>query len=602
MKPRQIQFGFTSMLASALLALSLVMTPAAPAMAAPFAYVTNFDVGGASVIDVATNTVVATLPSLGTNAYAPFEVAVTPDGKHAYVSCQCTSLPPNVVPPSGFDAPLLSVIDTTTNTLATQVFGPTFTDQGTFGLAVTPDGSRVYVAGNAGIFPSSSPTIFVIDTATNTLVANITDSRLNNPKEVTITPDGSRAYVTDNTTSVHVVDTNPTSPTYNTIVAEVGTTSYIPIGVAITPDGSRAYVPAFNGFSPGAVLVIDTNPASPTYNTTIAVIGISGAGLSSNDVVENVAITPDGGRAYVTVFNVLSGVGGGPVQVIDTRPGSPTYNTVVTTISIPTNQLSWGIAITADGTRAYVTDCSPPSGTEGCRGLDVPVSVIDTNPASPTYNTVVASVTAGTSPVGVAITPGAVAQPAPTSGTACNGTYDGTFTGSVTVSAGQSCMFISGGTITGNVSVVGGTFGLNGATVGSNLTINAGSFTLAGATIGGNLAVVGILPNTASNSICGTMVSGNMKFDNNGTSVQIGSATPSSCAGNTFDGTFEALSNTSSTLIFDNAVGRNMAVNNNTGPTDVVGNNVSGTLQCLNNTQLVAGSGNTAKKKSGQCS
>jgi len=45
-----------------------------------------------------------------------------------------------------------------------------------------------------------------------------------------------------------------------------------------------------------------------------------------------------------------------------------------------------------------------------------------------------------------------------------------------------------------------------------------------------------------------------------------------------------------------------MSVNNNTGPADVVGNNVSGTLQCLSDTMLVMGSGNTAKKKSGQCS
>jgi DNA-binding beta-propeller fold protein YncE len=361
MKHRPISLCLTSILASALLAGALMVTPTAPAGASPFAYVINSDVGGASVIDVATNTVVATLPSLGTNAYAPFEVAITPDGKHAYVSCQCTSIPPNAAPPSGFNSPLLSVIDTTTNTLATTVSEPdssgSFTDQGTFGLAVTPDGSRVYAGGNSGFWLSPTPTIFVIDTATNTVVANITDSRLNNPREVAITPDGTRAYVTDNTTAIHVVDTNPNSLTYNTIVPEVGTSSYNAFGVAITPDGGRAYVPGYNGVSPGAVLVIDTNPASPTYNTTIAIRAVSGAGLSSSDVVENVAITPDGGRAYVTVFNNLSG-GVGPVQVIDTRPGSPTYNTVITTISIPNGELSWGIAITSDGTRAYVTSCS----------------------------------------------------------------------------------------------------------------------------------------------------------------------------------------------------------------------------------------------------
>jgi len=33
-----------------------------------------------------------------------------------------------------------------------------------------------------------------------------------------------------------------------------------------------------------------------------------------------------------------------------------------------------------------------------------------------------------------------------------------------------------------------------------------------------------------------------------------------------------------------------------------MGNIFSGTLQCLNNTPLIMGSGNTAKKKSGQCS
>src|SRR5215469_11089776 len=113
MKHRPISLCLTSILASALLAGTLMVTPTAPAGASPFAYVINFDVGGASVIDVATNSVVATLPSLGTNAYAPFEVAVTPDGKHAYVSCQCTSIPPNAAPPSGFNSPRLSVIDTT---------------------------------------------------------------------------------------------------------------------------------------------------------------------------------------------------------------------------------------------------------------------------------------------------------------------------------------------------------------------------------------------------------------------------------------------------------------------------------------------------------
>jgi hypothetical protein len=180
--------------------------------------------------------------------------------------------------------------------------------------------------------------------------------------------------------------------------------------------------------------------------------------------------------------------------------------------------------------------------------------------------------------------------------------FDGTFTGNLTVSAGQNCKFINGGQISGNVDVVGGNFVLNGASVGGNLAINAGTFKLATASIGGNLAIQGILPDSASNSMCGTTVFRNMTFDNNGTSVQIGSNAPLICPGNTIGGNFEAISNSNSLLIFDNSVTKNMSVNNNTGPTDVVGNNVGGNLQCLGNTTLIMGGGNTAKKKSGQCS
>ena len=63
-----------------------------------FAYVTISESNTVSVIDTATNTVVATIP-MGAPANM---VAVTPDGKHAYVST---------------DASLVAVIDTATNTV-----------------------------------------------------------------------------------------------------------------------------------------------------------------------------------------------------------------------------------------------------------------------------------------------------------------------------------------------------------------------------------------------------------------------------------------------------------------------------------------------------
>jgi YVTN family beta-propeller protein len=81
-----------------------VALSAAGAQAAPFAYVLNDSVDGAvSVIDTATNTVTATVPEVGGRP----GVAVTPDGARVYV--------PNWV--SGD----VSVIDTATNTVTTTV-------------------------------------------------------------------------------------------------------------------------------------------------------------------------------------------------------------------------------------------------------------------------------------------------------------------------------------------------------------------------------------------------------------------------------------------------------------------------------------------------
>jgi len=66
------------------LALFLVVFGASPALAQTRGYVTNFLDNTVSVIDPATNTVVATIP-VGTN---PRSVAVTPNGAFAYVGNQ----------------------------------------------------------------------------------------------------------------------------------------------------------------------------------------------------------------------------------------------------------------------------------------------------------------------------------------------------------------------------------------------------------------------------------------------------------------------------------------------------------------------------------
>src|SRR5262245_7172177 len=59
-----------------------VLGSAAAAQAAPFAYITNFNSASVSVIDTATNTVTATV-AVGSH---PRGVAVTPDGSRVYIT------------------------------------------------------------------------------------------------------------------------------------------------------------------------------------------------------------------------------------------------------------------------------------------------------------------------------------------------------------------------------------------------------------------------------------------------------------------------------------------------------------------------------------
>ena len=117
---------------------------------------------------------------------------------------------------------------------------------------------------------------------------------------------------------------------------------------------------------------------------------------------------------------------------------------------------------------------------------------------------------------------------------------------------------------------------------------------------GANSLQHGFIP-TANNSVCGTTVRGNMLFNNDGTAVQIGSAAPLTCAGNTIGGNVEVVGNTNSALMFDNSVGGNMSVLDNSGPVDVVGNTVRGNLLCQSNPNLMMGGGNAASRITGQC-
>jgi len=187
-----------------------------------------------------------------------------------------------------------------------------------------------------------------------------------------------------------------------------------------------------------------------------------------------------------------------------------------------------------------------------------------------------------------------------TSGSACNGVYSGIFNGNVTVSAGQNCEFVNG-SITGNVQVRGGNLALSDDLIGGNLQISGGGFSVTSFTaIEGNLQVQNLPSGTVLNEICDSTVNGNLQFQNNGTPVQIGSASSSSCGGNVIGGNLQVQNNTAATAIFDNTIQGNLQDQNNTGSTQVFSNTTSGNLQCENDASITGGD-NAAKQLQGQC-
>jgi YVTN family beta-propeller protein len=257
------------------------------------AYVTNNGADTVSVIDTGSNAVTATIP-VGT---APAAVAITPDGRGAYVT------------DNGADT--VTVIDTGSNAVTTTI--PVGAKPS--GVAIAPDGRHTYVT------DSGAGTVTVIDTESNAVTTTIPVGTA--PAAVAITPDGGHAYVTDfgagGAGTVSVIDTGSDTVT---ATIPVGAT---PGGVAITPDGRRAYV---TNYDSGTVSVIDTA-------ANVVTGSISGGGRPAY-----LAIAPDGRRAY------LSDQDANRLSVIDTA-------TDVVTAGVPVPGPN-GAALTPDGRRAYV--------------------------------------------------------------------------------------------------------------------------------------------------------------------------------------------------------------------------------------------------------
>lgn len=232
--------------------------------AADEAYITNFNTGTISKVDLNTNTLVNTLrfDQAGFENY-PNYVATTPDGSYAYA----TQIFKGTV----------AVIDTTTDLQVASIPVGDFPEF----VAITPNGDYAYVSNR------NTVDVSVIDVATQSVIATI--STAGSPLGIAVTPNGESVYVALRSGSVLVIDVATQTMTDaislgtyigNRDRVETREAAYI----VITPDGTTAYVSTQRA---NDIVVIDI--ASNSIEQIIDVAGIP----------THLAITTDGSELYV---------------------------------------------------------------------------------------------------------------------------------------------------------------------------------------------------------------------------------------------------------------------------------------------------------------
>lgn len=275
----------------------------------------------------------------------PDAIAVSPDGKTAYVACAGAG---TVVP---------------INTATGRPGHPIPVGRRPTSIAITPDGTTAYVADNG------SSQVTPIDLSDDQAESAISVGQF--PRQIAITPDGATAYVVSNRTVTPIV--TRTDAALRPIA--VGRNAR---AIAITPDGKTAYV--LNTYSDSI------SPLVTATNTALPPIHVGG-------FPHQIVIAPNGQFAYVTLSRTSRKgyvapiristntalkafrVGHRPTAIAITPNSKMVYvvnrhdsvapirtatNTVLKFIQV--GDFPDGIEITPDGRFAYVVSGAPENG------------------------------------------------------------------------------------------------------------------------------------------------------------------------------------------------------------------------------------------------
>ena len=346
-------------------------------------------------IDLGTNTV---LQAVGFAAFLG-PMVVTPNGRVIYIN-------------SAFSAqPGLLVLNA--STLAVQATIPIGAANG---IAITPDGSTVYVP-NLGLGQPYNPTVAIINTASNTVTSSIPLSTKLNPGPARISPDGSMLWISEFPLYTGV---KPRVLVFSTSTSQA-MGSFTPLGdqvpgdIVFGPGSNVAWVVAgaaavdvVNVATLKPVTEIDTlgslsHPAvspdgkilllpnsgtsqaaaiSQTNFERLAGIPLGSMNFSTSQLYQEyggAAASPDGSRMFVTNYD------SGNVSIIDTASEK-----VIKSVEVGSSPVA--VVVSPDGSKAYVANSFSNS-----------ITVIDTKTFAPT--TIPLPRSQSTYPSAIAISP-----------------------------------------------------------------------------------------------------------------------------------------------------------------------------------------------------
>ncbi|MCK4548812.1 MAG: Ig-like domain-containing protein, partial [Candidatus Krumholzibacteria bacterium] len=179
-----------------------------------------------------------------------------------------------------------------------------------------------------------------------------------------ISPTGDFIVIGGTTGELGIVDIDPDSPTFNTVINTFRLAADNVVDVTITPDGERAFaaVPSDSVY----IRAYSVNRYSGSYGNSVGEINFGEQGYFIGRI-ERVEVSPDGELLLATDFSL------GLVFVIDIRPGSTTEYEILADLDL---DRCTGIAFHPSGTHVYLTEVNTHS-----------VKVLNIDPLSANYLT-----------------------------------------------------------------------------------------------------------------------------------------------------------------------------------------------------------------------